>query len=395
MDNLRQTVVMFSTADWKDRYWTNKQHTAAGLAARGYRVLYVESVGIRRPGVNALDLRRIGTRLRDGLRPVREVSENVWVLSPLTIPFGHRFALVGWFNRWQLRSRIKRWLRGRGALRPMIWTYHPYMLDAATDLDPSALIYHSVDDLGSVPGVDHAAYYAAEARLLEAADHVFVTSRALFDHCVTTAGARTHYFNNVADIDHFGAARKAGPLPAELEAIPRPRLIYVGALSDFKLDLKMIAAVAERRPDWHLVFIGAEREGQHSPEIEQLARRPNAHFLGWRAYSDLPGYLRGADVALLPQQINDYTRSMFPMKFFEYLAAGLPVVSTALPALSEYAALHRVACSTEEFIGAIGQALRSPSAGVLPLNHPILRANSYDARLDAMLAIVGPQAAGG
>lgn len=388
-------VVLFSSADWGDRYWTNKQHTAVRLAARGYRVLYVESVGIRRPGLNALDLRRIVGRLRRGLAPIREVSKNVWLLSPLTIPVGHRYAFVGALNRWLLQSRIGRWLKYRGAQRPMLWTYHPYMLALAEALKPGAVVYHSVDDLGAVPNVDHAAYDAAEKKLLERADHVFVTSRALYDRCVATAGARTHYFNNVADIDHFGSARDIAPLPVDLEAIPHPRLMYIGALSDFKIDFTMIAEIAAARPEWHFVFIGDEREGQHSEDIARLAQRPNAHFLGWRAYAVLPDYLRGADVALLPQQINDYTRSMFPMKFFEYLAAGLPIVATPLPALAEFAGYHLIAANAAEFIAAVEDVLSSSSANQLPLDHPIVRSNSWDARLDGMLAIINGQAAGG
>jgi len=385
-------VVLFSSADWGDRYWTNKQHTAVRLAARGYRVLYVESVGIRRPGLNALDLRRIIGRVRRGLAPIREVSKNVWLMSPLTIPVGHRHAFVGALNRWLLQSRIGRWLKRRDAKRPIVWTYHPYMLALADALQPGAIVYHSVDDLGAIPNVDHAAYDAAEVKLLQRADHVFVTSRALYDRCVATAGARTHYFNNVADIDHFGTARNAAALPADLDAIPHPRLMYIGALSDFKLDFTMIAEIAAAKPEWHFVFIGDEREGQHSEDIARLAQRPNAHFLGWRAYAELPDYLRGADVALLPQQINDYTRSMFPMKFFEYLAAGLPIVATPLPALAEFSEYHHVAANAEQFIAAVESALQAPER--LPLDHPILRANSWDARLDAMLATIDGQAAG-
>jgi glycosyltransferase involved in cell wall biosynthesis len=156
----------------------------------------------------------------------------------------------------------------------------------------------------------------------------------------------------------------------------------------------MISEIAEARPDWQFVFIGDEREGQRSDDIARLAQRANAHFLGWRAYSDLPNYLRGAEVALLPQQINDYTRSMFPMKFFEYLAAGLSVVATPLPALAEFACYHHVAANTAAFIAAIEDAIGSRSSSELPLDHPILRANSWDARLDSMLATIEGQAAG-
>src|SRR5262249_51154926 len=150
---------------------------------------------------------------------------------------------------------------------------------------------------------------------------------------------RTDYCPNATDVTHFATARDGGAVPEELAAIARPRLGYVGVLSDFKIDFELIERAAALSPAWQFVFIGDEREGQGSAAIARLRARPNVHFLGWRPYALLPKYLRGIDVALLPQRLNDYTRAMFPMKYFEYLAAGKPVVATPLPALAEFAAL--------------------------------------------------------
>jgi glycosyltransferase involved in cell wall biosynthesis len=111
-------------------------------------------------------------------------------------------------------------------------------------------------------------------------------------------------------------------------------------------------------------------------------------MLGWRPYTELPNYLRGIDVALLPQQINDYTRAMFPMKFFEYLAAGCPVVATPLPALTEFGSLHRVAATPRSFIREISSVLEAPRDAIVPIGHPTLQRHSWDTRLDAMLNIV-------
>jgi len=157
----------------------------------------------------------------------------------------------------------------------------------------------------------------------------------------------------------------------------------VGVLADFKIDLELVEHVVAQRLNWHFVFIGDEREGQHSAAIARLKTRANVHFLGWRPYAQLPSYLRGIDVALLPQRINDYTRAMFPMKYFEYLAAGRPVVATPLPALAEFTALHRQANTPEAFMEEIESALTAPS--IVPTDHPILQAHSWEARLDAML----------
>jgi glycosyltransferase involved in cell wall biosynthesis len=381
-------VVILAPADWTSRYWTNSQHTAVHLAARGHRVLFVETVGIRRPSVNARDLSRIARRLGKGLSPPRNMQRNIWVLSPLTIPGAHRIPIVAGLNGRQLRSRISRWLSQQGGPRPIVWTYHPFMLDVAEALDPVALVYHCVDDVGALPGVDRSAYDAAERTLLARATHVFATSRALRDRCAAVAPTSTHYFANVADVDHFAAARREGPIPPDLAAIPRPRVGYVGVLSDFKLDLDLLESAIAQRDDWHFVFIGDEREGQASPVLARLRGRPNVHLLGWRPYEALPDYLRGIDAALLPQQINDYTRAMFPMKFFEYLAAGKPIVGTPLPALAEFRDLFRTAATSQEMVAAIAAVLAEPSGGIPAVDDSILRMHSWSARLDAMLALI-------
>jgi glycosyltransferase involved in cell wall biosynthesis len=381
-----EAIVLFSTADWDWPYWTNKQHIASRLGARGFRVLYVETIGLRSPGLNRGDIGRICRRLGRALGSIREVQKNVWVLPVLTIPGASHVGFVGYFNDWMLRTSIKSWLRRCEATRPLVWTYHPYMLRVAKALDPRALIYHCVDNLGAVPGVDGAAFDQAERELITCSDQIFTTSPKLRDRCRGLAPHRTDYFGNVADIDFFASARGPGPIPADLAAIPQPRLGYVGVLSDFKTDFALIDATARAHTNWHFVFIGEEREGQSSGPVAQLRARPNVHFLGWKPYTQLPGYLRGIDVALLPQLENDYTRAMFPLKYFEYLAAGRPVVTTSLPALAGFSDLHLEAAQPESFAEAIASALSAPK--IVAADHPVLRSHSWDARIDSMLRLI-------
>lgn len=387
----RRDIILFSTADWYSKYWTNKQHVALRLAARGNRVLYVETVGLRSPGLNVPDAKRIAARLKRGLSPITAISENLWRLSPLTVPFGRRSIIVERFNQLQLTMRIKKWMSTNGIVAPLVWTYHPFMLEAAGSIKPSRVIYHCADDLAAMPGVDRQSFEQAERRLLLRADVTFTTSYCLQERCAAVAGSRSHYLGNVADIAHFAAARLPQALPAEFDKIPGPRLGYAGALSDFKVDFDLLTAIAERRPDWQLVLIGDERHGQADPRLARLARRSNVHLLGWRPYQDLPRYMAALDVALLPQLLNDYTRAMFPMKFFEYLAAGLPIVSTPLDAIRDYRSLYGVGADVTSFLDAIGAALQNRPPK-LELDDPILRQNSWDKRLDRMLDIIDPEA---
>lgn len=376
--------LLFSTADWDTPYWTNKQHTAHHLALKGFRVLYIESIGIRAPTFNGQDLCRMWQRLKRGLRPAKLVEPNVWVMSPLAIPFKQHWPLVRAFNQGWLCARVKVFMLGHSFNMPLVWTYHPFMLSIVNKLNCGPLVYHCVDDLSAVPGVDAEAFNAEERKLVAECNAVFVTSEALKDKCAPF-NSNTHYFSNVVDADHFGQASKNGPIPKDLEAIPTPRIGYIGALSDFKVDFALMRDVATARPDWHWVVIGAEREGQHSPLVAELRALPNVHFLGDKPYAALPDYLRGIDVGTLPTLVNDYTRSMFPMKYYEYLAAGVPVVSTPLEFTKTNQVGLRVADSSAQFIVQTHEQLTRGRLTLAELRE-FVADNTWAARLKKMLA---------
>ena len=350
-DRLPTDVVMFSTADWDHPFWTNKQRVATQLAVRGFRVLYVESLGLRTPSVGARDLRRIGRRIVRSMAGPRQVADRVWVWSPLVLPV-HGSAFVRRLNDRLLRTRLRRMMAQLGFERPLVWTYNPLTVGTAAKLDPAMLVYHAVDDLSSVPCVAGNAIRAAEQELVRQADTVFTTSTNLQSRLQPLQPGAVHYLPNVADYDHFAQSRTIGPIPDDLAAIPHPRIGFIGAVSSYKVDFGLIAEVARRRPDWHWVLIGQIGEGQPGTNAAEL-RLPNIHLLGPRDYGVLPDYLRGFDVATIPAASNPYTAAMFPMKFFEYLAAGRPVVAANVPALAPYGQACLMAESAIEFVAAI------------------------------------------
>ena len=386
--------ILFATADWDTPYWTNKQHTAAHLAKAGWRVLYVESVGLRAPKVGSgTDWSRILRRLWRGLRGPRQVDDRIWVYAPLVIPFRHNHPWVRAFNQGWLSRTIGRYMRRHRFRLPMVWTYHPYVLETRKWLnrDPvtttGKLVYHCVDDLAAVPGIDADAFLREERALLREADAVFTTSQTLYEKC-SEHNAHVRDFPNVVNFDHFTRAHEPEPIPPDLVGIPQPRLVYVGALSDFKVDFALLNEVAIARADWHIILIGAEREGQHDPQLARLSSLPNVHLLGHRPYQLLPDYLRGMDVGLLPTHVNDYTRSMFPMKYFEYLAAGLPVVSTPLAFTEQQRTGLKVAATLEEFNVAVAAQL-ARGRFTREQSQQMVGAHTWEARLRAMLLVAG------
>ncbi|HEX8916669.1 MAG TPA: glycosyltransferase [Humisphaera sp.] len=386
MSDHKKDILFVATADWDHPYWTNKQYVAEQLAALGHRVLYVESQGLRAPKASTRDLKRIAARLRRGSAPPRRVRENLWVWSPLVVPL-QSFRAVRALNRGLLKLGVSLWSRVLRLQPTVIWTYSP-MTTELYDVDRyDQLVYHAVDDIKAQPGMPASTIAAAEGRLSRRADTIFVTAPNLLEVHRRT-NPNTHYFSNVCDFRHFNRAMAAETeVPTDLARLPGPRVGFVGAVSAYKLDFPLIRAVAAARPGWSFAFIGSVGEGDYATDVSAFADLPNVHFLGGRPYRALPGYLKGIDVAILPNRHNDYTRSMFPMKFFEYLAAGRPVVSTKLPALAEFGHVADLCDGPDEFLAAVDRAVLGKSAP-LAARLAAARERTYEARTAKMLEVL-------
>ena len=196
-------------------------------------------------------------------------------------------------------------------------------------------------------------------------------------------------FGNVADFDHFASAwQYPCPVPAELMSLPTPRLMFIGAIDAYKLDLVALNQMARQRPDWSFVLIGPIGEADPSTDAGALCSCSNVHWVGPRPYEELPDWLAHADVALLPLQLNSYTRNMFPMKFFEYLAAGVPVVATAIPSLERFRdSALLVAPGADQLEAAISQVLQGqgPARSV---RIALARRHTYRQRTQSMLVVL-------
>jgi glycosyltransferase involved in cell wall biosynthesis len=324
-----QDVVCVGFADWDAKLLTNQHHLMSRLARRN-RVLFVESLGLRRPQLAGRDLRRILRRLRRGLAPPRE-SAGVHVLSPLVIPL-HGNEPLRRLNAWMLRQQVRRAARRLGMERPLLWGYVPQAEQLIPALEPRLVVYHCVDDIAAQKGVDAEAFRAGEQRFARAADLVIASAPALAER-LRLLNPNVLYAPNVADTRLFRAALEVGPVDPALEPLPRPRIVFHGALVATKLDLGLIAGLARLRPDWSIALVGPRGLGDPGTDLSPIEGIANIHELGSRTHDELPAVLRGAAAGIIPYSMNPLTGSIFPMKVYEYLAAGLPVVSTPLPAL--------------------------------------------------------------
>ena len=322
-------IVCIGTADWATELPIN-QHQLMGRLARSNRVLFVESLGLRRPQLASRDLRRVGRRLVRGLRGVRP-ADGLHVLSPLVLPL-HGSAAIRTLNRRLLRGQVGRAARRLGMRRPILWAYAPQAEALRDVLDPELVVYHCVDDVAAQKGVDAEGFRTTEERFARGADLVLASAPALAER-MRSLSENVLYAPNVADTALFASALETGPVDAAVEDLPRPRLVFQGAIVATKLDVGLLAELARLRPEWSIVLVGPRGAGDPGGDLSPLDRAPNVHMVGARDASDLPAVLRSADAGLIPYAINDLTRSVFPMKVYEYLAAGLQVLTTPLPAL--------------------------------------------------------------
>jgi glycosyltransferase involved in cell wall biosynthesis len=369
-------IVCVGFADWDTELWTNQHHLMSRLAHEN-RVLFVESLGLRQPQLAGKDVKRILRRLRRGVAPPRP-ADGLHVLSPLVVPL-HRFAAVRALNRRLLPWLVRRAARRLGLHRPILWAYVPQAEALLGALDPALVVYHCVDDIAAQPGIDGASFRAAESRFAERADLVLASAPSLAARMRTLNG-NVLDAPNVADTALFAQALEDGSVDAALDALPHPRVVFTGAVVATKLDVPLLVALARARPQWSFALVGPVGVGDPRTDVSALAAEPNIHLLGARRYGELPGVLRGADAGLIPYARNELTDGIFPMKVYEYLAAGLPVVATELPSIAGVAEVA-TAPGAPGLAGLLDEALAHDDAARRAERSRAAEAHSWDARL--------------
>lgn len=273
----------------------------------------------------------------------------------------------------------------------VLWYYTPMMVSWTDTLTPKAVVFDVMDELSAFANA-HPELMGRELLLLEKADLVFTGGRSLYDG-KKDRHPRVYLFTSSVDIAHFGKARQSPPEPDDQKNIPHPRLGFFGVL-DERVDWDLLAAIADLRPDWQWIMVGPV-----SGKIPQslLPQRPNIHYPGGKGYADLPSYLAGWDVAIMPFAINDATRFISPTKTPEYLAGGKPVVSTPiLDVIRQYGqpGFAHIAATPEEFAAACEMALNEDPTERLARVDPVLAEMSWDKIFGKMHDLIGAVVSG-
>ncbi|MEO3869598.1 glycosyltransferase [Nonomuraea sp. B12E4] len=346
----RPGYVCFSAQDW---WYHNRAHSDFQLmraVARHRKVLVVNSIGMRmpKPGTSTQPVRRIMRKLRSVAKLVRQPMPGFYVMSPLPLPF-YGSPLLRALNAVLVRTQVRVVCRALGLRDRVIMTTIPTAWDVVRPMRRRALVFNRSDRHSAFPESDTATIEALERALLRQADHVLYVSRALMAEERPLTGERAHFLDHGVDLEHFTRRER---LPAELAGVPGPRVGFFGALDDYLVDFDLLERVAAELPDVSLVLIG-----DATVPMGRLTKYPNVHWFGFRRYEDIPGYGSGFDVAIMPWLDNPWIKHANPIKLKEYLALGLPVVSTDFAELANYTDRVRIATSPAQFVAAVRTTL--------------------------------------
>jgi glycosyltransferase involved in cell wall biosynthesis len=367
-----QAIICFAK-DW-DEDPTSNNHVMAELA-KGNRVLWLNSVSTRTPNVaSARDLKKIARKLASFARGARRVREGLWVYTPIVLPLPHsRWARAA--NRYILKVvlRVLRMRLGMGTFQ--LWTFLPNVADYVGGLGEDVSVYYCVDEWSKFNYVDNRRTAEAERRLVQKVDVVFAVAQSLVDSR-RAINPETHLARHGVDHALFAAALDdATQVPDDLARVPGPVVGFYGTLQDW-VDLDLICFMAKRHPDWSIVLIG-----KPMVDLSRLKEYPNVHVLGRKPHGQLPAYCKGFSVGIIPYVLNERLLHVNPIKLREYLSAGVPVVSVALPELVPYAGQCTIAHSYEEFDRGVEAAIRGDSPDKRRERSELMRGETWQARV--------------
>lgn len=358
-------IICIATSNW-EQPWGSRQQIMSRLSS-GNRVLFVE---YQFSFLHFLKFPQFLPKLFTSR--IRHITTNLIIYRPwLNLPFGYYNKAINLINQWWLLLQLKRLIKKLGFSKIILWTFEPTSYFLADKLNTQISIFHCIDstkDEKNIPKRKRC-IEEMEEELCRKSDIIFtLTARSLSEkiklnkntHLLPSAVSESFF-----DVDYPSAVSSHLQFISD---IPKPRIGFVGTLNN-RIDYKLIDFIAKRRPDWHIVLIGAI---SIKKIVNFLKGRKNIHFLGCVEHNSLPFYIKSFDVGIIPYKINDFTRGISPIKVFEYLAFGKPVVASQIPALEALSAkgLIKVTTNKEDFLESILQYLTYDSP------------DTYNSRLD-------------
>ena len=375
IETKRPSLLVFAD-DW-GRHPSSAQHLIARLLDR-YDILWVNTIGTRRVRANSLTFRRACEKLKNWRKGLYQVQDSLWVTDlPMLPSVGKSIQCI---NQWLVSRRLKKDLQSLGMADPVVLTTLPYVHWMIRSVRRRALLYYCTDDYSHWPGADRGALLQADDVMSDLADVVLPVSHALLRRYEDRA--RCAYFPHGVDFDHFASARNVTvPAPA-LHAIDGPRIGFFGLIYE-KIDFALLTKVARHFPAASLVMIGPVDYCE-----ESFSALPNVHMMGRQPYEDLPKWIAGLDVLLLPYRDDEMIRQSGPLKLRECLASGKPTVSVDVPEVRVYEPHVRVGSTDDQFIRHIEDALGETDPQMTDARQEAVSKDSWEDRADQLAALI-------
>ena len=361
--------------DW-GAHPSTTQHLALHLPPED-AVIWVDSIGMRKPKLRIVDIKRLWTKASVLLHPSRTggglyqgTFGAFYHVAPRVLPW-HDMSLAVHYNSRQLRRSLMAGMRRLSMAEPVLLTSYPAVVTYLDAIPHGTLAYLRLDDYSHYPGVDVDLVEATEQQLFERADVILVTGQALLP-----AGnpSKAHYLPQGVHHDHFAT------VPLEP---PRNKVLgFFGTLASW-LDFELVADVAKGAPDWQLEFVG--KLDYLPPGLEEL---PNISLKPPVPFADLPQVMSGWSAAWIPFQLNPLTKGVNPLKVREYLAAGLPTHCTPLPEVTPLSNHVLISDDAEAIVGWMEDMLHNDSVEARRARRESVRPESWKQRSATLRQIV-------
>ena len=375
-----QQIVCLATSPWYP-IPTRKQQVMSRMPDA--EILYFDPSASYLAPLRDKESRPLMTKYRqDGVKP----QENITVYSlPPVLPFFNKFRFINRLNQRRMARYVKKRMAQHGFADPLLWVYSPVTADAVDHIPHSALVYDCVDRHSAYGGLmDPALVDNMELDLAAKTDMTFATAAPLAER-LQTAQPKAKFIPNGANFERFVQASKPQAEPDDLKDVPRPRFCFVGAFQTC-IEYGYVESAAKAHPEWHFIWIGKEKPGV---DLTALRALPNCHFLGMKPNEQLPQYLANCDVCLNLFAKSDLSKDVSPLKFYEYLATGKPIVSTRQPdQILQYADLIHIADSEAEFEAACAAALADTDPARTAARVEEGRKSSWDSRVAEMCEVL-------
>jgi glycosyltransferase involved in cell wall biosynthesis len=381
-------LVFVSLENWDD-VWRRNQFVCAEFTHR-YPDRNILFVATARDVSNDLRHLRLGALTQSPTYSV-EGFLNITVTHPLKL-LPDSLGLGRVINEWMFRRHVRRVMKSLGMRRPVLWLNPHSAVHMVGEMGEVCVIYDVTDDWTNFD--QHTALAertkAQDAKLARRADSIIVCSKRLFEMKRGVA-KRLYLIENGVNAEHYATVTEPGPVPDVAKKWAKPVFGYTGTVHPERVDVELIEAIARRMDRGSLVFIGPN----HLPQLERarLQATGRVHLIDAVPYAELPTYMRAIDVCVVPHRMTAFTESLNPIKLWEYLAVGKPIVSTDVAGFRDYSHLVRIARTANEFVAAMTEA-QAEGLSRVEERRAVAREHSWRRRVDAIEAVIAECATG-